>query len=94
MERNGCLARDCKITQGWRDEARRLLDLDGVELAEAGRVLDWCQRDPFWHKNIHSMPTFRKQFSKLRMKAQEAGALPPQQRMADQVVESAPAEFN
>lgn len=94
MEHNGCLARDFKITQEWRDEARRLLDLDCVELAEAGRVLDWCQRDPFWLKNIHSMPKFRKQFSKLRQQAQEAGVLPSQPRMANQVTESAPAEFN
>lgn len=74
---NGVLKRDTKITQGWRDEARRLIDIDNVPLTEALTVLDWCQRDGFWAKNVQSLPTFRKQYSRLRMQAREAGALAP-----------------
>lgn len=72
---NGFLKRDTKISKGWRDEARRLLDIDGVPLDEALAVLHWCQRDSFWRKNIQSIGKFRAQFSRLRLAAREAGAL-------------------
>jgi hypothetical protein len=65
------VAKDVKvnITQEWRDSARLLLDRDGRDLAEARRLIDWCQRDDFWGKNILSMPKFRKQYDQLRLKA-------------------------
>jgi hypothetical protein len=55
------------VTEAWRTEARLLLDRDKRSLDEALRVLDWSQSDPFWRSNILSMPTFRKQFDKLRL---------------------------
>jgi hypothetical protein len=72
---NGFLERDTKISKGWRDEARRLFDIDKVPLVEALRVLDWCQQDTFWRGNIQSLPTFRKKYSGLRDKARTAGWL-------------------
>lgn len=60
------------VTQDWRTEARRLLDLDRRPLAEAMAVLDWCQQDGFWSTNIESMPTFRRQYDKLRMRRDQA----------------------
>lgn len=57
-----------EVTQGWRDAARRLLDRDERPLAEALALVDWCQADSFWQANILSMPTFRKQYDKLRLR--------------------------
>lgn len=62
------------ITQTWRDEARRLLDLDRVNdepipFTKALRLLEWSQGHHFWHKNIHSIPKFREQYDRLRDEA-------------------------
>lgn len=61
-----------KISKGWRDEARLLLDKGNAPLDEAFQVLDWCQRDTFWWDKINSMPTFRKQYGQLEMKSRDA----------------------
>lgn len=60
------------ITEQWRASARLLLDRDEKPLAEALRLVAWCQDDDFWRTNILSMPTFRKQYDKLRLKAGSA----------------------
>lgn len=65
------------ISQEWRTEARRLLDLDKRPLAEALAVLDWCQHDGFWSTNVESMPTFRRQYDKLRMRRANEADPPP-----------------
>jgi hypothetical protein len=59
------------ITQAWRDEARRLLDKDRVNgeripFAKALGLLEWSQSNHFWHRNIHSIPTFREKYDRLR----------------------------
>ncbi|GAB3656598.1 hypothetical protein [Glycomyces tarimensis] len=56
------------ITQDWRTEARRMLDLDERDLDDALDLLDWCQNDSFWSPNIESIPKFRQQFDQLRLK--------------------------
>lgn len=58
-----------KITQTWRDEARRMLDIDGRELDKALALIDWTMNDTFWRANVESMPTFRKKYDQLRLKA-------------------------
>lgn len=58
-----------EITEGWKTAARLLLDKDKRELDKALALIDWCQQDEFWHTNILSMPTFRKQYKQLRLKA-------------------------
>lgn len=58
-----------EITKRWRTDARLLLDRDGRDVDEAHRLIDWCQRDTFWQTNILSMPTFRRQYDKLRLRA-------------------------
>ncbi len=66
------LANGCKppnVTNHWRDEARRLLDRDGRELDKALALIEWSQRSSFWATNIHSIPTFRRQYDKLRLAA-------------------------
>lgn len=67
MVRNECVRPE--ITEGWRTAARLLLDKDGRDLDKALALVDWCQQDPFWKSNVHSMPTFRKQYDRLRQRA-------------------------
>lgn len=72
MDKRGC--RTPNITDRWRDAARLLLDNDRtkggpVRFEKAMEVLEWSQVDGFWQNNIHSMPTFREKFDKLRGKA-------------------------
>lgn len=72
MDERGC--RTPTITDRWRDAARLLLDNDRINgkpirFEKAMEVLEWSQVDSFWQNNIHSMPTFRAQFDKLRGKA-------------------------
>ncbi|MFM9261842.1 hypothetical protein ACKAMS_24710 [Rhodococcus sp. 5A-K4] len=62
------------ITAKWRTEARLLLDRDKRDLGKALALIDWALADDFWRGNIASMPTFRKQYDRLRIKANaEAG---------------------
>ena len=58
------------ISKKWRTEARLLLDRDHRPLDEALRLIRWATSDPFWQGNVHSMPTFRAQYDKLRLQAQ------------------------
>ena len=57
------------ITKAWRTQARLLLDRDKRAPDEAHRLIDWCQDDQFWMGNILSMPKFREQYDKLRIRA-------------------------
>lgn len=68
VEGNGC--RRPEVNKGWRASARLLLDKDGVEVGEAERVMRWALADDFWRTNVLSMPTFRKQFDRLRLQSQ------------------------
>jgi hypothetical protein len=67
MEGNGC--KRPTVTKAWRTAARLMLDRDGRELAKARELLKWTANDPFWAPNVQSMPTFRKQYDRLRMRA-------------------------
>jgi hypothetical protein len=68
--KNGC-ARPPVINKSWRDAARLLLDRDKIPIREARYVIEWCQRDEFWRTNVLSMPTFRKQYDRLVMRAKQ-----------------------
>lgn len=57
------------VSTDWRKSARLLLDRDGRELDKALALIDWATEDEFWSANIQSMPTFRRQYDKLRMRA-------------------------
>jgi hypothetical protein len=59
------------ITKAWRDEARRMLDIDGREPQKVANLIHWVQQDSFWRSNIMSMPKFRKQYDALRLRATE-----------------------
>lgn len=81
-------ARDCKIPASltaWRKSARLLLDKDHRNLDEALAVLEWSQHDEFWSSNILSMPKFREQYDKLRLKSgiRSKPAADPEQFLRD-----------
>lgn len=59
-----------RITKTWRDEARRLIDLDGKSVEQIIRAIDWCQDHSFWRANIMSMPALREKYDRLRLEAQ------------------------
>jgi hypothetical protein len=55
------------VTDGWRNDARLLLDRDKRPLDAALRVLRWSQDSSFWRMNIHSMSKFREKYDRLKM---------------------------
>jgi len=59
------------IGKTWTDSARRMIDLDGREPDKAANLIRWSQANPFWRKNILSMPTFREKYDQLRLAALE-----------------------
>lgn len=68
MVANGC--KRPPITDRWREAARLMLDRDGRPLADVLGLIDWSQADEFWRANVQSIPTFRKQYDRLRLQAQ------------------------
>lgn len=57
------------VTKTWRDETRRMLDIDGRTEEQASRLMRWALDNTFWRANIRSMPTFRDKFDQLRHQA-------------------------
>ncbi|MFG2046166.1 hypothetical protein ACGFIW_01880 [Micromonospora sp. NPDC048935] len=62
------------ISNDWRAEARRMIDLDKRSLDDIHRVTRWSQKHHFWKGNIMSIPKLREKFDqlRLRMEAEEA----------------------
>lgn len=86
LRANG-FSKDTTVTDGWRKDARLLLDRDGIDLATALAVLRWSQRHKFWYKNIRSPFKFRKQFETLRAEIlDEGGSLPLDRKSAEKWV--------
>lgn len=61
-----------QVTKAWRDECRRLMDLDGASEKQVEYVVRWSQAHSFWSTNILSMPKLRQQYAALvkRIKAE------------------------
>jgi hypothetical protein len=59
------------ILKDWLTEARLLLDKDKRTEDQVHKAIDWCQSNPFWRKNIMSMPKLREQYDRLRMDADD-----------------------
>ncbi|MEV0619550.1 hypothetical protein AB0I81_39970 [Nonomuraea sp. NPDC050404] len=70
------------IGQGWRDAARRMIDLDGIPERQIIGAIEWAHGDEFWHRNILSVPTLRKQFPKLWLAAKAEKSKTPKSRNA------------
>jgi len=78
------------ITKKWRDEARLLMDRDGISEERVHKAIDWCQGHPFWRANVLSMPTLREKYDQLRLQAlreQEGGRTPSNIHRAPSVQE-------
>lgn len=59
------------INKTWRTQARLLIDKDKRTVKEIKDVIDWAKSDSFWKSNIMSVESLRKQFDRLRIRAQE-----------------------
>jgi hypothetical protein len=80
-------ARRPNITKTWLDDARLLVDRDGIAPADVSAAIQWATSDSFWRANILSMPTLRKRYDTLRLQAQRAPA-PSSTRDYDAAMES------
>ncbi|MDF2910634.1 MAG: hypothetical protein K0Q56_1515, partial [Sporolactobacillus laevolacticus] len=47
----------------WANDIRLMMERDNRPYNEIDKVIDWCQDDAFWHKNILSTGKLREQFS-------------------------------
>lgn len=68
IEQNG--SKRPRITQAWRDAARRAIDIDGRTPEQLLNAIRWCQADPFWRGNVLSMPKLREKYDQLRLTAE------------------------
>jgi len=69
----------------WASEIDRMIRLDGRTPERIEAVIRWCQKDPFWSRNILSAAKLRKHFDRLEL---EMGRLPspvPQESTRDMV---------
>lgn len=56
---------DEKTITSWADSIGKIHRLDGRSWQEIAMIIDWCQKDKFWYKNILSGQKLRIQFGKL-----------------------------
>jgi predicted phage replisome organizer len=54
--------------QKWRDEFRKIVEIDKRNLVELREIIDWATKDSFWQINILSPSKLRKQYVQLGMK--------------------------
>lgn len=67
-----------RITDKWRTDMRRLLDLDGVSPDQAITAIDWAHASDFWNAHILSPAKLREKYPTLRRQAtaQQRSAAP------------------
>ena len=51
--------------QSWAKHVSLMIRIDKREPSHIDQVINWCQKDSFWHKNILSTDKLRKQFDRL-----------------------------
>ena len=51
--------------QAWAKEIDYMIRLDKRDPAEIKGVIEWCQEDPFWQKNILSTEKLREKYDQL-----------------------------
>lgn len=76
------------ITKAWLDDARLLVDRDGVAPIEVVAAIDYATAHHFWHRNILSMAKLRKQFDRLRLESKAERAAPSPTKAYDAAMES------
>lgn len=55
----------------WADTIRLMREIDNRTLQDIGAAFDWANKDSFWCSNILSPEKLRKQYDKLKVKANE-----------------------
>lgn len=65
IEANG--SKRPSIGKRWKDDARLMLDKDGLTEEQVHEAIDYCQQHHFWHRNILSMEKLRKHIDRLRL---------------------------
>lgn len=83
-----------RITDKWRTDMRRLLDLDGVTPDQAIAAIDWAHANKFWNAHILSPAKLREKYPTLRRQAiaersQGAGPQTTERNLTDEEIESA-----
>ncbi|WP_159041451.1 hypothetical protein [Streptomyces sp. WM4235] len=83
-----------RITDKWRTDMRRLLDLDGVTPDRAIAAIDWAHANKFWNAHILSPAKLREKYPTLRRQAiaersQGAGPQTTERNLTDEEIESA-----
>lgn len=58
-------------TKQWSDVVRLMVEQDNYTLEQIKFLIEWCQQDTFWFKNILSMGKLRKQFDRLTGESSE-----------------------
>ena len=71
----------------WANTIRLMREVDGRTLQDIGTAFDWANKDSFWCSNILSPEKLRKQYDKLKVKANEANR-PNQSKHSDGLSDS------
>jgi hypothetical protein len=61
------------VTEQWRTEMRRLIEIDGRSPAEIEAAIRWIDDHDFWSRNILSVPKLRSQYDRIRLEAERGG---------------------
>lgn len=65
------------VTKAWRDAARLMMDADGRTETQVHNMIDWSSKSAFWAGNVHSMPTLREKYDKMKAQAlRDRGSAP------------------
>ncbi|MFH2058396.1 MAG: replication protein [Pseudomonadota bacterium] len=64
--------------QSWCKHIDLTIRVDKIDPNEIKRVIEWCQKDSFWFKNILSTDKLRKHFVRLKMQIDNKGPISEQ----------------
>ncbi len=56
------------VLQRWAEHMNKLINLDKKSPEKIMQIIEMCQADSFWHKNILCAATLRRQFDRLELK--------------------------
>jgi hypothetical protein len=65
--------------QSWATDIDKLIRLDNRTPDEIEKVIDWCQKDTFWHKNILSAKKLREKYDQLFLNMKNPNKSAPKQ---------------
>lgn len=74
-------SRKYRVTDEWRRDMRRLVELDGRTVAEVEAAIKWVDRSSFWSPNVLSPAKLRHHFDALRLAGRDERAKDPKPRL-------------